>query len=84
MLQADLTQPLELGLLLENFPRCKELIIPPGTCDYRVKLRIYDNIDRMLELLVNIKAGLGGSLKVAIVTGLVMVGWVRQGTGHGG
>ena len=64
-LQADLSQPLELGVLLENFPTCKELVIPPGTQDYRVKIRLYDTSNRLLELWVQIKAGLGGSLRVS-------------------
>ncbi len=62
--QADLSQPLELGVLLENFTSCKELVIPPGTQDYRVKIRLYDTEQRLLELWVQIKAGLGGSLRV--------------------
>ena len=63
--QADLRQALELGITLENFPTCKELVIPPGTQDYRVKLRLYDTQDRKLELCVKIKAGLGGALRVS-------------------
>ena len=66
--QADLSQPLELGILLENFTNCKELVIPPGTQDYRVKIRLYDTANRLLELWVQIKAGLGGSLRVSIVS----------------
>ena len=63
-LQADITQALELGVELENFPSCKELVIPAGTKDYKVKLRLYDTAERLLELAVHIKAGTGDSLKV--------------------
>ncbi len=66
-MQADLNQTLELGVFLENFPQCKELVIPPGTMDYRVKLRLYDTKNRLLELFVHIKAGIGGSLKVSTI-----------------
>ncbi|XP_042155267.1 vacuolar protein sorting-associated protein 13D-like isoform X2 [Oncorhynchus tshawytscha] len=33
---ADTSQNLELGGLPENFPVCKELLIPPGTQNYVV------------------------------------------------
>ena len=59
----DLSQFLELGLQLENYPTCKELSIPPGTTDYKVKIRLYDGINRPLELVVQIKARKGGSLR---------------------
>ena len=62
--QVDVTQSLELGVTLENFATCKELVIPAGTKDYKVKLRLYDTLDRLLELWVLIRAGAGGSLKV--------------------
>lgn len=62
--QVDLSQTLELGILVENFPTCKELVIPPGTQDYQVRLQLYDTKDRLQELKVHIKAGIGGSLKV--------------------
>ena len=57
---------LELGVNLENFLDCRELVVPPDTQDYRVKLRIYDDKKRTLELWVRILAGLGGSLKFSI------------------
>ncbi len=65
-------------MLLENYPHCKELIIPPGTQDYRVKIRLYDTAQRLLELWVQIKAGLGGSLRVSpsLITSL------RPSSGH--
>ena len=64
-LQADLSQALVLGVLLENFPRCMELVIPPGTVDYQVKIRLFDINDRLLNLNVRIKARCGGSLRVS-------------------
>ncbi len=66
----DLSQPMELAMFMENFPRCKELVIPPGTVDYKVKLKLYDTQDRLLELFVWIKAETGGSLKVRVHVGL--------------
>ena len=59
----DLSRSLELGIQLENHPKCKELHIPPGTTDYVVKIRLYDSLNRPLELTVRIKARKGGSLR---------------------
>ena len=59
----DLSKSLELGIQLENHPKCKELHIPPGTTDYVVKIRLYDSLNRPLELTVRIKARKGGSLR---------------------
>ncbi|CAH1798376.1 unnamed protein product [Owenia fusiformis] len=63
---ADISQALELGILLENFPQCRELVVPPGTTDYQVKLRLYDTHKRLLELFVKIAARKGGSLRLSI------------------
>jgi vacuolar protein sorting-associated protein 13D len=62
--QADLSSQLELGISLENFQVCRELVIPSGTRSYKVKLRLYDSAKRLLELYVRILCKLGGSLKV--------------------
>ncbi|XP_023846602.1 intermembrane lipid transfer protein VPS13D-like [Salvelinus sp. IW2-2015] len=35
---ADTSQNMELGGLPENFPVCKELLIPPGTQNYVVRM----------------------------------------------
>lgn len=59
---------MEFGVQLENFPMCREIIIPPGTEDYKVKLRLYDNKNSLLELWVHIKAGIGGSVLVRMYT----------------
>lgn len=61
-----MNQALELGVNLENFTTCRELVIPPDTVDYKVKLRIYDANNRLLELNVHIVADLGGSLKLTV------------------
>ena len=59
----DLSQAFELGIQLENFPKCKELLIPAGTTDYNVRIRLYDSLTRPLELEVRIKARKGGSMR---------------------
>ena len=62
--QADLKKDLELGVTLDNFPQCTEVIIPPATPDYDTLLALQDYSRRPLHLLVQIKEGIGGSLKV--------------------
>ncbi|XP_013405463.1 vacuolar protein sorting-associated protein 13D-like isoform X2 [Lingula anatina] len=64
---ADISQAIELGILLENFPTCRELVIPPGVTDYLVKIRLYDTYSRLLELMVRIHARKGGALKLHIL-----------------
>ena len=51
-------------LALENFPRSKELTIPPDTMDYSGPLKMFDAKDRELDLHINIQNDIGGSLKV--------------------
>lgn len=55
---------MELSVTLENFAKCKELVIPPGTLDYKVRMCLYDASNFVLELQVHIKARPGGSLRV--------------------
>ena len=64
MLQVDLHQQLDLEVMLENFPVCRSLAIPPGTTDCKIKIYLQDVEKRILELLVIIKAGVGGSQQV--------------------
>jgi len=66
MLQVDLHQPLDLEVTLENFPVCRSLSIPPETTDCKTKIYLQDVEKRILELLVIIKAGVGGSQRVHI------------------
>ena len=66
-MQADLDESIELGIHLENFSHCRELHIPAGTINYKVKLRLYDTLDRLLELNVRILAKYGAALKVRLV-----------------
>ncbi|NWY00497.1 VP13D protein, partial [Nothoprocta ornata] len=63
---ADTSQNLELGVLLENFPICKELLIPPGTQNYMVRMRLYDVNKRLLNLTIRIVCRAEGSLKIFI------------------
>ncbi|XP_048240313.1 vacuolar protein sorting-associated protein 13D-like isoform X2 [Haliotis rufescens] len=63
---ADLRHDLLLGVHLENLPQCKELTIPPSTTKYRVKLRVYDDKKRLLELILRIKSARGGSLQLSL------------------
>ncbi|XP_071883051.1 intermembrane lipid transfer protein VPS13D isoform X3 [Anas platyrhynchos] len=63
---ADTSQNIELGVLLENFPICKELLIPPGTQNYMVRMRLYDVNKRLLNLTIRIVCLAEGSLKIFI------------------
>lgn len=55
-----------VGVLLENFPICKELLIPPGTQNYMVRMRLYDVNKRLLNLTIRIVCRAEGSLKILI------------------
>lgn len=55
-----------IGVLLENFPICKELLIPPGTQNYMVRMRLYDVNKRLLNLTIRIVCRAEGSLKILI------------------
>ncbi|XP_063799608.1 intermembrane lipid transfer protein VPS13D isoform X1 [Pseudophryne corroboree] len=63
---ADTTQNFELGISLENFQHCKELLIPPGTQNYMVRMRLYDANKRQLNLTIRIMCRAEGSLKIYI------------------
>ncbi|KAM9299302.1 intermembrane lipid transfer protein VPS13D [Gastrophryne carolinensis] len=63
---ADTSQNFELGVALENFPQCKELLIPPGTQNYMVRMRLYDSNKRLLNLTIRIMCRAQGSLKILI------------------
>ncbi|CAH1239855.1 VPS13D [Branchiostoma lanceolatum] len=65
----DTTQTLELGVLLESFTECRELVIPlsgMSTIDHKVKLRLFDTRNRPLHLYVRLKANPGGTLRILI------------------
>ncbi|KAM9343202.1 intermembrane lipid transfer protein VPS13D isoform 1-T1 [Pholidichthys leucotaenia] len=63
---ADTSQNMELGVLLESFPVCKELLIPPGTQNYVVRMRLYDTNKRLLCLTIRIILRAQGALKILI------------------
>uniref|UniRef100_A0A670ZLE6 Vacuolar protein sorting 13 homolog D n=1 Tax=Pseudonaja textilis TaxID=8673 RepID=A0A670ZLE6_PSETE len=63
---ADTSQNVELGISLENFTHCKELLIPPGTQNYVVRMRLYDNNRRLLNLTIRIVCQAKGALKIFI------------------
>ncbi|XP_018606143.2 vacuolar protein sorting-associated protein 13D isoform X2 [Scleropages formosus] len=63
---ADTSQNMELGVLLENFPVCKELLIPPGTQNYVVRMRLYDANKRLLCLIIRIILRAQGALKILV------------------
>ncbi|XP_076848119.1 LOW QUALITY PROTEIN: intermembrane lipid transfer protein VPS13D [Brachyhypopomus gauderio] len=63
---ADTSQNIELGVLLENFTVCKELLIPPGTQNYVVRMRLYDTNKRLLCLTIRIVLRAQGALKILI------------------
>lgn len=54
------------GVCLENFPRCKELLIPPGTQNYIVRMRLYDVNKRQMNITIRIVCRAEGSLKIFI------------------
>ncbi|KAK3098591.1 hypothetical protein FSP39_021054 [Pinctada imbricata] len=64
---ADPQSDLELGVNLENFLSCRELLIPPDTIFYKVKLRLFDQKQRLLELVVKIISRMGGSVNLYIL-----------------
>ena len=57
---------MELGVKLENFPECHNLIIPADTRSYKVRLRLFDTQQRCLELYASIMSRIGGSVKVGV------------------
>lgn len=61
---------LELGIHLENFPTCRELVIPPNTVRYKVKIRLFDLKNRLLELIVRILKHQGGALRVNFMSNI--------------
>ncbi|XP_069096842.1 intermembrane lipid transfer protein VPS13D isoform X1 [Pleurodeles waltl] len=63
---ADTGQNIELGVSLENFQDCKELLIPPGTQNYMVRMRVYDVNQRQLNLTIRIVCRAEWSLKIFI------------------
>ncbi|XP_037336994.2 intermembrane lipid transfer protein VPS13D isoform X1 [Pungitius pungitius] len=63
---ADTSQNMELGVLLESFPVCKELLIPPGTQNYVVRMRLYDTNKHLLCLTIRIVLRAQGALKILI------------------
>ncbi|XP_060026866.1 intermembrane lipid transfer protein VPS13D isoform X2 [Erinaceus europaeus] len=63
---ADTSQNIELGVSLENFPLCKELLIPPGTQNYMVRMRLYDSNRRQLNLTIRIVCRAEGALRIFI------------------
>ncbi|XP_028266472.1 vacuolar protein sorting-associated protein 13D isoform X2 [Parambassis ranga] len=63
---ADTSQNMELGVLLESFPVCKELLIPPGTQNYVVRMRLYDTNKRLICLTIRIILRAQGALKILI------------------
>jgi len=62
--QVDLHETLDLDITLENFPVCRSLVISPEVTDYKTKIYLQDTEKRILELLVIVKAGVGGSQRV--------------------
>ncbi|XP_034393657.1 vacuolar protein sorting-associated protein 13D isoform X3 [Cyclopterus lumpus] len=63
---ADTSQNMELGVLLESFPVCKELLIPLGTQNYVVRMRLYDTNKHLLCLTIRIVLRAQGALKILI------------------
>lgn len=51
---------------MENFPVCKELLIPPGTQNYVVRMRLYDTNKHLLCLTIRIILRAQGALKILI------------------
>lgn len=53
-----------LGINLENFEKCHELLIPPNTNRDGVKLRLIDSKGRKLLLTIKISCRKGGCVNV--------------------
>ncbi|OWF52509.1 Vacuolar protein sorting-associated protein 13D [Mizuhopecten yessoensis] len=70
---ADPSQAMELGIFLENFSNCSELIVPPDTTYYKVKLRLFDCQKRKLELFVRIVSRKGGCVNLYIMAAYWLV-----------
>lgn len=68
------------GVSLENFPQCKELLIPPGTQNYIVRMRMYDVNKRQMNLTIRIVCRAEGSLKIFISAPY----WLLNKTGKSG
>lgn len=66
------------GVLLENFPVCKELLIPSGTQNYVVRMRLYDTNKRLLCLTIRIIHRAEGALKILISASY----WLLNKTGR--
>ncbi|XP_077998114.1 intermembrane lipid transfer protein VPS13D-like [Glandiceps talaboti] len=65
--QVDLSQPTEFGFLLENYSKCRELVIPENFYrDYKVQIRVEDSQKRQLYLNINIEPRAGKSLKISV------------------
>lgn len=64
---------IDLEVTLENFPICRSLAIPPETTDYKTKMYLQDVEKRILELIVTVKAGVGGSQRVIAYSSLQML-----------
>lgn len=62
----DISQPIEVQVLLENFTQCRSFVIPPGTTDFKSKMIVTDTESRPLELLVNVKSGVAGSVHLTV------------------
>ncbi|PWA29474.1 hypothetical protein CCH79_00017107 [Gambusia affinis] len=54
------------GVHLENFPECKELVIPPGTQNYTVGMRLYDTNKQQLSLTIRIVLRAKVALKILV------------------
>lgn len=64
-MQADPQKDMNLGIHLENFETCQELLIPPDSNRNNVKLRLYDRLGRKLHLMIKINSMKGGSVNVS-------------------
>lgn len=64
--EADTSQNIELGVLLENFPMYKELLIPPVRQNYVVHMQFYDVNKRLLCLTIRIVLRAHGALTILI------------------
>ena len=63
--QVNTSRNIELGVSMENYPRCQELVIPPSPNRYKAKLCVYDSKHRILELIARVRTHRGGALRVS-------------------
>ena len=64
--QLDLSSAVEFGVKLENFSHCQEVYVMADDYEIPLRLVLTDLAGRLMELLVSIRKGVGGAIKVCL------------------